>query len=303
MRRKSVKGSCLCGGVVFQASFPSRFCSHCHCSNCRKAHGAAYVTYLGVRDGRLKVLSGGRLLSAYEYGYGYGGKRITSTRKFCRRCGSTVFFSSTRWPGGRMWRPGVSMGRWTRSPCCISTTTAGLPGARSRIDCPSSAGPRAASACAHESLAGAALPGGRRRGPSAPGRVVLDAARRQRLAAVRGALLGLGRRAADRAVGKALARGEHPVPGPVLLRALRDVLRRPRGLPVRSDRLRPGPRTGGIARRAFRRWPPSTAGSSTRRSRSSPPRMGSTSCASSPGPRQARRPTRARSCSGPIPTS
>jgi len=99
MSRKREKGSCLCGGVVFEVAFPSRFCSHCHCSNCRKAHGAAFVTYLGVPEGRLKVLSGVRLLSAYTYGYGVGGKRVVSTRTFCRRCGSTVFFSSTRWPG------------------------------------------------------------------------------------------------------------------------------------------------------------------------------------------------------------
>ena len=36
-----VGGSCLCGAVRFEVTLPSKFCAHCHCGNCRKAHGAA----------------------------------------------------------------------------------------------------------------------------------------------------------------------------------------------------------------------------------------------------------------------
>ncbi len=96
---KKQKGSCLCGKVVFEVAPPSRFCSHCHCVNCRKAHGAAFVTYLGVPSKQLKIKTGKIALKAYRYGYAYKGKKIVSTRTFCGQCGSSLFFESSRWPG------------------------------------------------------------------------------------------------------------------------------------------------------------------------------------------------------------
>ena len=37
-----VHGSCLCGQVRFELTGPAQFINHCHCSMCRKVHGAAY---------------------------------------------------------------------------------------------------------------------------------------------------------------------------------------------------------------------------------------------------------------------
>ena len=37
-----VRGSCLCGGVKYEITGPLMRSGHCHCSNCRKAHGAAF---------------------------------------------------------------------------------------------------------------------------------------------------------------------------------------------------------------------------------------------------------------------
>ena len=42
------RGSCLCGGVAWEADGPFDLMSHCHCSICRKAHGAAFATYVAV---------------------------------------------------------------------------------------------------------------------------------------------------------------------------------------------------------------------------------------------------------------
>ena len=39
-----VRGSCLCGGVRFEAD-AIQMISTCHCSMCRKAHGAAYGVF------------------------------------------------------------------------------------------------------------------------------------------------------------------------------------------------------------------------------------------------------------------
>ena len=38
-------GKCLCGAVRFRMRFPSKWVAHCHCTMCRRAHGAAFVTF------------------------------------------------------------------------------------------------------------------------------------------------------------------------------------------------------------------------------------------------------------------
>ena len=51
------EGACLCGGVRFELTPPSRFCAHCLCQNCRRAHGAAFVTWAGFPDGQWRILA------------------------------------------------------------------------------------------------------------------------------------------------------------------------------------------------------------------------------------------------------
>ena len=43
-------GACLCRAVGFVATLPSRWVAHCHCSRCRRAHGAAFVTFVGLEN-------------------------------------------------------------------------------------------------------------------------------------------------------------------------------------------------------------------------------------------------------------
>jgi hypothetical protein len=85
-------GRCHCGAVRFVATFPSRFCAHCHCESCRRAHGAAFVTWVGFRAEQVSVSQGADLLRAHESSPG-------TSRKFCGLCGTKLFFESTKWPG------------------------------------------------------------------------------------------------------------------------------------------------------------------------------------------------------------
>ena len=85
-------GSCLCGAVEFSASLPSNWCAHCHCSMCRKAHGAGYVTWAGFDEDQVTFVKGNKQLTWYESSPG-------AQRGFCSRCGSTMFFRSERWAG------------------------------------------------------------------------------------------------------------------------------------------------------------------------------------------------------------
>ena len=89
---KQIHGSCLCGTIEFSASLPSKWCAHCHCSMCRKAHGAGYVTWVGFEQDRVSFTRGEDQLAWYESSPG-------AQRGFCRQCGSSLFFRSKRWAG------------------------------------------------------------------------------------------------------------------------------------------------------------------------------------------------------------
>ncbi len=85
-------GHCTCGGVRFAVTPPSRFVCHCHCDNCRRAHGAAFVTWLGLPRAQFRLTEGEELLGEFR-------TETDSTRSFCTRCGTPMFFASPRWEG------------------------------------------------------------------------------------------------------------------------------------------------------------------------------------------------------------
>ena len=89
--RRAVPGGCLCGAVRFEIELPTVFCGHCHCSMCRRAHGASFVTWIVVPHERFRLVAGAERLVRYrssEHG----------TRTFCAACGSTLFCESTHQP-------------------------------------------------------------------------------------------------------------------------------------------------------------------------------------------------------------
>ena len=87
-----VHGSCYCGRVRFSMVLPPRFVAHCHCNNCRRAHGAAFVTWAGFPDGQFEIAQGEDELSAFR-------TETEAIRSFCATCGTTLFFQSPRWEG------------------------------------------------------------------------------------------------------------------------------------------------------------------------------------------------------------
>ena len=88
---REVAGGCLCGTVRYLLTLPARFSAHCHCGNCRRAHGAAFVTYAGFRENQVRI-DGVASLRRFVTKSG-------STRSFCGECGSTLFYEGPRWPG------------------------------------------------------------------------------------------------------------------------------------------------------------------------------------------------------------
>lgn len=78
-----VRGSCLCGSVTFEVLGPFEFAGNCHCTNCRKAHGAAFVSWGITRPGSFRWTSGEHELRGFESSPG-------RDRWFCGRCGSAL---------------------------------------------------------------------------------------------------------------------------------------------------------------------------------------------------------------------
>lgn len=84
-------GRCLCGAVQWRIEPPFGGMTHCHCSMCRKAHGAPFATYIAVGRDNFETISGEAATALYESSPG-------TFRAFCRECGSVV-----PWLGGGEW--------------------------------------------------------------------------------------------------------------------------------------------------------------------------------------------------------
>ena len=109
-------GSCFCGAVRYTFALPSLFAGHCHCSMCRRIHGAAYVTWVGVsteslaisvrtpahaapphcQQGQRQAVTDPRALPPQ------GEENLTTmassehgNRRFCKLCSSSLFCDAT----------------------------------------------------------------------------------------------------------------------------------------------------------------------------------------------------------------
>jgi len=87
---RPVAGGCLCGAIRFTVTLPTLFCGHCHCTMCRRNHGAAYVTWFAIPRSQLSVDRGLDQLTRYE-------SSSHGSRSFCSRCGTSLFCVSTHY--------------------------------------------------------------------------------------------------------------------------------------------------------------------------------------------------------------
>ena len=87
-----IRGSCLCGEVAFEVTPPAKFCSHCHCTMCRRAHGAPFVTWVGIPEAQVRVVKGQGTLMRYRSSPG-------GSRTFCGKCGTQLFCQNDHAPG------------------------------------------------------------------------------------------------------------------------------------------------------------------------------------------------------------
>lgn len=84
--KDAYEGSCLCAAVSYELLAPPKAVSHCHCSQCRKGHGAAFASYGSVPRSALKILRGATSIKTYA-------SSPSVLREFCAECGSNLFWS------------------------------------------------------------------------------------------------------------------------------------------------------------------------------------------------------------------
>ena len=92
MQPAFAQGQCLCGAVTFTAALPSKWVAHCHCTLCQRAHGAAFVTWVGFEAEKVRVVDSDGALKWFASPAG-------GERAFCALCGSSMLFRSSQWPG------------------------------------------------------------------------------------------------------------------------------------------------------------------------------------------------------------
>ncbi|HVU23755.1 MAG TPA: GFA family protein [Opitutus sp.] len=85
----TITGGCLCGGTRYVLEEPPTHLADCHCVDCRRSSGAAYVTWGVVRRERVKLTSGELRKVPHA-------ERV---RDFAACCGTQLFFEDTpEWP-------------------------------------------------------------------------------------------------------------------------------------------------------------------------------------------------------------
>ncbi len=85
-------GACLCGAVAYEITGQLAGIQFCHCSQCRRASGAAFAANIPVRAEDFRVTAGADRLKAYSSSPG-------KERVFCGDCGSPIISRSAGDPG------------------------------------------------------------------------------------------------------------------------------------------------------------------------------------------------------------
>lgn len=81
---RPLRGSCLCGAVIYEIAGALGPIVYCHCRQCRKAQGSAFGANAPVRAADFRLIAGREAITEYESS---PGKR----RAFCRHCGSPIY--------------------------------------------------------------------------------------------------------------------------------------------------------------------------------------------------------------------
>ncbi|KAF8987041.1 Mss4-like protein [Cyathus striatus] len=91
---KSRHGSCLCKAVKYEVTGDPVTLRVCHCVNCRKATGSAFMTNAFFMEKNVQIVQGADKVKCYRDNETKDGFPLD--RFFCTECGSNLFLRPTR---------------------------------------------------------------------------------------------------------------------------------------------------------------------------------------------------------------
>jgi hypothetical protein len=95
------QGGCACGAVRYECAEAPVAMFNCHCADCQRASGGAFVTVAIVHQAALHLVEGE---PAYHRVIGESGR--WTDRGFCRDCGTPLFAKGEVAPGYISIKPG-----------------------------------------------------------------------------------------------------------------------------------------------------------------------------------------------------
>jgi hypothetical protein len=78
-----ISGACLCGTLRYEVDGPVQSGMHCHCSMCRKHHGAPFATFVLAPPSSLRWQAGESAVCEYP-------SSASRVRRFCGVCGAVA---------------------------------------------------------------------------------------------------------------------------------------------------------------------------------------------------------------------
>jgi hypothetical protein len=82
MKEHITQGGCLCGTVRYEATGRPYNVTHCHCMDCRRSSGAAFVTWASFRRAEFRFTQGNPQVVPWA----------GRSRSFCTGCGTPLTF-------------------------------------------------------------------------------------------------------------------------------------------------------------------------------------------------------------------
>ncbi|KAF9448918.1 DUF636 domain-containing protein [Macrolepiota fuliginosa MF-IS2] len=83
------RGTCLCKTVRYEVTEEPFHYTLCHCSNCKKSAGSAFMAHSYWKPDQLKIIEGESFIRHYSDNDTQSANTIT--RSFCTNCGSSLF--------------------------------------------------------------------------------------------------------------------------------------------------------------------------------------------------------------------
>ena len=95
-----IKGGCLCGIVKYEYDGVITEIVRCHCMQCRKAQGTAFVTNTPIDAAKFVITQGQSSLKSFSSSPG-------KDRVFCANCGSPIYSAKIDMPHIKRLRVGT----------------------------------------------------------------------------------------------------------------------------------------------------------------------------------------------------